>query len=105
MSKKVLDNGNTLITDEKTPKEIANRLDESFDEDKCLVCECDDGTPNEVAERIMNKHVNDSQIKVNETVDNKLDGLNNIEKVNIKDMGNKLNEYRKNKVPKQVDLL
>lgn len=104
MNKKVLDNGNTLITDEKTPKEIANRLDETFD-DKCLVCECDDGTPHEVAERIIDKHVNNSQIKVNKTADNKLDELDNIEKVNIKDMGNKLNEYRKSKVPKQVDLI
>lgn len=105
MVRKILDNNNTLITDEKTPKEIANNLDKDFDDTKCLVCECDDGTPNEVAERIMDKHLNDSQIKVDETKNNNADKLNGIEKVNIKDMGNKLNEHRKNKVPKQVDLI
>lgn len=106
MNTKILDNGNTIVTDKKTPKEIANRLGNNFNDNKCVVCECDDGTPNEVAEKIMDKHDNDSQIKLDKTSNNDLDEMNNIEKVNIKDMSNKLCDSRKNKVPKHdVDLV
>ena len=106
MNTKILDNGNKIIVDKKTPKEIANRLGNTFDDNKCLVCECDDGTPSEVAEKITNKHDNESKIKIDKTLDNGCDELNKIKKVNIKDMVNNLCESRKNKLPKHdVDLI
>lgn len=102
MGKKVLDNGNTLITDEKTSKEIANRLDNEFKGNTSNICESNcSGNPEEVAQKTINEHETNSRIKMNGLEnDNKLDELKELEKVNIKDMSNRLCETRKNSLPK-----
>ena len=102
MSKKVLDNGNTLITDEKTSKEIANNLDNDFKENNSNIFKSNcSGTPEEVAQKTINDHESTSKIKRDGLEnDNKLDELGQLEKVNIKDMSNRLCETRKDSLPK-----